>query len=295
MKTIIYRIQLALFITFLLPATLYASETLNWVGCGITKKAFMSSLAEAYEQKTGVHIEILGGGATKGIRDVAAKKADIGGSCRYKIEGAPQEHAAVLDPVAWDALVIIVHKDNPVNNITLKQIHGIYTNRINNWKELGGNDQPIQLYAREGKISGVGMALRKIVFANYEQEFLADNFFPSSGPLEKAIEQNPNSLGATGISSARKRDVKILKLEGKEPSVENIQKGTYMLYRPLYLIYNPGSQRSTEVRKFIKFAHSAEGRDIIRKNEVVPYRDALGLVMKELEQEQRARELGLYD
>jgi len=292
-----YKKCFLIFLVLLIPQILYAeTETLNWVGCGITKKAFMASLAEAYEKKTGVHIKIHGGGATRGIRDVAALKAEIGGSCRYKIEDAAEETSAVLDPVAWDALVIIVHKSNPVESITMRQIYDIYLGKTTNWQELGGKDAKIEVFARKGKISGVGRALRKLVFANYEQDFAADQFFKSSGPLEKAIEGSSiNAIGVTGISSARKRDVKILKLDGKEPSAANIRNGSYMLYRPLYLIYNPSNARSEDVKKFLSFAHSREGMEIIRENEVVPYSDALALVMKQIEQERRARDLGLYD
>lgn len=290
-----YKLAFLVFLILFNTQTM-ASEDLNWVGCGITRKAFMKSLAEAYEQKTGIHIEIHGGGATRGIRDVAALKAEIGGSCRYKIDNAPEEKNAMLDPVAWDALVVIVHKNNPVDSITMKQIHDIYLGKIKNWKELGGNDAPMEVFARNGKISGVGRALRKLVFANYDQDFTADQFFKSSGPLEKAIEGSSiNAIGVTGISSARKRDVKILKLDGMDPSPENIRNGSYTLYRPLYLIYNPSHERSKEVKKFLSFAHSAEGKEIIRKNQVVPYSDALALVMKQLKQERRARDLGLYD
>lgn len=291
-----FRASILIAIILLSPQTIIAAEDLNWVGCGITRKAFMKSLAEAYEKKTGVHIEIHGGGATRGIRDVAALKAEIGGSCRYKIDASPEEKDSMLDPVAWDALVVIVNKNNPVDNITMKQIHDIYLGKITNWRELGGNDATIEVFARNGKISGVGRALRKLVFANYDEDFDADQFFKSSGPLEKAIEGNSiNAIGVTGISSARKRDVKILKLDGKEPLPENIRNGSYTLYRPLYLIYNPKHARSDEVKKFLSFAHSREGKTIIRNNQVVPYEDALVLVMKQLEQERVARDLGLYD
>jgi phosphate transport system substrate-binding protein len=286
------------FLIFLVLFSAYASaaDDLNWVGCGITRKAFMSSLAEAYEKKTGIHIEIHGGGATKGIRDVASLKAEIGGSCRYKIDGAPEEKDAVLDPVAWDALAVIVHNSNPVQNITMKQLHDIYLGKITNWKQLGGNDAAIDVYARKGKISGVGRAMRQLVFANYDQDFAATQFFKSSGPLEKAIEGNAtNAIGVTGISSARKRDVKILKLNGLDPTPENIRSGSYTLYRPLYLIYNANNERAKEVKNFLSFAHSREGKEIIRNNQVVPYADALALVMKQLEQERAARDLGLYD
>jgi len=268
--------------------------TLKWVGCGISKKAFMKELAAAYEKKTGVIIDIQGGGATRGIRDVAANNADMGGTCRHKIGSAPEESRAVLEPVAWDALVVIVHPDNPVDNISFDQLRGVYLGKITNWKELGGNNAPIRLMARKGKISGVGRAMRKLVFANYNQEFKATEFVKSSGPLEKAVVADVNAIGVTGISSARKRKVKNLKLDGKEPSYDNIRKGEYGLYRPLYLAMNRGGKLYKEVDKFIKYAHSREGREIIRANGTVPYLDALKLVLKQVEQETRASERGLY-
>lgn len=276
------------------PAAGTDGKTYRWVGCGITKKAFMKELAAAYEARTGVRIEIEGGGATRGIREVAAGKADMGGSCRSKITGHPQELGAELRPVSWDALVVIVLPDNPVSDITLDQIRGLYLGKIRNWKELGGNDAPIRLYVRRGKISGVGRAIRKLVFADYDIEFKAYKVVKSSGPLEKAVEKDVNAVGITGISSARKRKVKILKLEGKEPTFENIRKGEYLLYRPLYLVLNPNHPNYAELEKFVKFAHSSAGRRVIRENGTVPYLEALRLVMKEVEQEKRARERGLY-
>lgn len=273
-----------------------AAETvkLSWVGCGITKKAFMKEIAVAYKKKTGVEIDVKGGGATRGIRDTASGKADFGGSCRYKIEGHPQESRAVLKPVAWDALAVIVHKDNPVEDITLDQIRGLYLGKIKNWKQLGGHDAPIKLYARKSKNSGVGRALRKLVFANFDQEFVASEFVKSSGPLEKAVEKDINAMGVTGISSARKRNVKSVKLEGKAPKYENIQNGSYLLYRPLYLAFNPAGSNTKHINDFLDFIHTSEGRDILHKNGTVPYLDALQLVMKQIEQERRAEEQGAY-
>ncbi len=255
-----------------------STETLNWVGCGISKKAYMQELAVAYEQKTGIKIEIEGGGATKGIRDVSSSAADIGGSCRNKLYNNPAEENATLIPVAWDALAVIAHKDNPVRNLTLAQLRDIYLGRITYWRELGGKDQPIELYVREGKISGVGRSIRKYIFHNYDQDFGPATLFKSSGPLEKAVELAPNGIGITGISSARKRDVAILSLEGREPSYENIRGGKYLLYRPLYLVYNENGKNKDLVRDFIKFAHGKEGQKVMRQNGTVPYLAAPHLI-----------------
>jgi phosphate transport system substrate-binding protein len=270
-----------------------ADQDLLWVGCGITKKAFMAELAKAYEAKTGNKIILKGGGATKGIRDTALGKSDLGGACRVTLDGHPVERKVTQIPVAWDALVIITNKANPVKNISLHQLRQVYLGRITNWKDLGGPDAPIELYVRQGKISGVGRTLRELVFADYDQEFTRRaKVVRSSGPLEKAVETRPYAMGTTGISSARRRDVNILDLAGKEPSYENIKSGEYLLYRPLYLVVNKTSD-DPRVKAFIHFAESREGKEVIRKAGSVPYTDAIGLVMKQLEQLQRATDAGL--
>jgi len=278
-----------------IPASQANQTSLIWAGCGISKKAFMAELAKAYTKKTGIQVVLNGGGATKGIRDATAGRIDIGGACRPIIEGHPLERNAYQVPVAWDALAVIVHPQNPVQTITLKQLQDVYLGRIKNWKELGGPNAPIELYVRRGKISGVGRTLRALVFANFDQEFPGAKYVErSSGPVEKGIEKNPLAIGTTGISSAKRRKVKILALNGKHPSYENIKNGSYILYRPLYLV-TKGHSADKKVRDFITFALSREGRAVIRRAGSVPYSDAMGLVMKQIEQYDNATERGLYN
>ena len=269
-----------------------AAETIQWAGCGISKKAFMTELAKAYTKKTGINIKLSGGGATKGIRKAADGSIHIGGACRVSLNQLPEERNAFQIPVAWDALVAFVHKDNPVDNITFKQLHQVYLGKITNWKELGGKDAPINLYVRRGKLSGVGRTLRELVFANYDQDFKATYVVKSSGPVEKGVVKDINGLGVSGISSAKKRKLKLLKLDGKAPNYENIKNGSYALYRPLYLVIKRGN-KTPLVRDFIKYAVSSEGQDIIRAQGTVPYAEALHLIMKQLDQYERANSEGL--
>lgn len=268
---------------------------LTWAGCGISKNAFMAEMAAAYKKKTGIEIDFKGGGATKGIREVASHKVDIGGTCRHVIEDAatyntlPEERRVQLTPVAWDALAVIVNKSNPVDNITLEQLRAVYTGKITNWNELGGADAPIELYARKGKISGVGRTLRELVFADYDAEFFAKYVVASTGPLEKAIPENPGGVGTTGISSARKlgAKVKILKLNGKEPSYENIKSGEYLLYRPLYMVTHLQNEKP-EAQQFLDFVMGPEGKEVMRRVGTVPYEDGIALWLKYLDQQKTA-------
>ena len=272
-----------------------ADGNLVWAGCGITKKAFMAELAKAYQRKTGIKINLQGGGATKGIRNAAKGVIDIGGACRPIIDNNAQERNAYQVPVAWDALAVIVHSNNPVDSISVRDLQRIYLGKVTNWKQLGGWDRPIELYERRGKISGVGRTLRELVFANFLQDFAGAKYVvPSSGPLEKGVEKNMLGIGTTGVSSAKRRDVKILKLNGKDPSYENIRSGSYVLYRPLYLVTRGAASADKKVKDFITFALSREGREVIRQAGSVPYAEAMGLVMKQIEQYDKATARGLY-
>jgi phosphate transport system substrate-binding protein len=254
---------------------LSASATeVTWTGCGITKLAFMSEIATAYEKKTGIPTKISAGGATKGIRAVAAGTSDLGGTCRPALQDAqgnihPEEKNATLTQVAWDALVVIVHPDNPVDNIALADLKKVFEGAITSWKELGGpEDKRIALVTRDGNTSGVGHMFRRLVFNNPDYEFQARSLKEkSTGPLEKKIEKTVTGMGIDGISSAKKRKLKFLKIDGVAPTKENIASGSYSLFRPLFLASGPKTPEAAKA--VIEFVLSPEGQAIISKEGTV--------------------------
>jgi phosphate transport system substrate-binding protein len=267
------------------------AKDLNWVGCGISKKAFMGAIAKAYEAKTGIKINLQGGGATRGIRDVAAGKADIGGSCRHVVRDAAEKNVRLVN-VAWDALVVIVNPSNPVSDISSDDLKAVFEGRITNWKDLGGSDAQMKVVVRKGKQSGVGLMTRELLLKNPDQEYTSKAIaLKSSGPVEKFVEKDSNAIAITGISSAKKRNIKMLAINGKEPSQENITTGAYVLYRPLYLVTS--RTPSQNVRDFIKYVQSDEGQQIIAGEGTVnlkqgaalwkPYKDDMKKLRVQLE------------
>jgi len=237
------------------------AEGLKWVGCGISKKAFMGPLAAAYEKKTGVKIRLEGGGATRGIVDVVEGTADMGGTCRHVLP-RQEERGVKLIPLGWDALVVLVHPSNTVKNLNLDQLKDIYTGKIANWKQVGGADRKVLVVARSGKISGVGRMFRELVFKSPEQEFTpAARIVEESAGVEQEVEKEQGAIAVSGVSSAQKRAVKLVQVNGKAPTNENIKDGSYLLYRPLYLVVK--QQASDEVNKFVAFALSDTGQAVI--------------------------------
>ena len=241
----------------------------------------MSEIAVAYKSKTGTEIKLTGGGATKGIRAAAAGATDIGGSCRNRLYGAdgsvhPEEADSKLTQVAWDALVVIAHPDNPVDNISMADLKKVYEGKITSWKDLGGPDKRIALTTRKGTASGVGHMFRMLVFNQPGMEFKARSIkFKSTGPLEKKVEKTVTAMGMDGISSAKKRTVKFLSIGGVSPSKENLSSGQYPLFRPLYLVLNKNA--SAESQAVIDFVLSAEGQTIISQQGTVNMQEGAAL------------------
>ncbi len=288
-------IALSLLFTLFYPAASQAEagRTITWTGCGISKLGFMQDLAAAYEAKTGVHIELSGGGATKGLRSVANGSSDLGGSCRlplvvklpdggYQVESS--EATLKMIPIGWDALVVVVNKGNQlVGNITSDQVRRIYTGEITHWSQLGAaSDAPINLYVRTGTISGVGRTLRQQMFDNHDQPFTdRATVLPSSGKIEAAIESDPNGLAITGISSARHREgLRIVNLDGVEPNLETLKRGEYKLYRLLFMAVPVNYREDADIAAFVDFALSREGREVIHSTGTLSFRYGLGLFSK---------------
>lgn len=267
-----------------------APKELLWTGCGISKLGFMQDLAAGYEKRYGVRINLEGGGATRGLRQVASGKSDLGGSCRLPIVIANNDGSYSVEegerklkiiPLGWDSLVVIVHKDNTlIDTISRQQLRDILTGKITRWSELGANTSaPINLYVRNGKISGVGLSLRQQLFNNTHQDFRADaTYLPSSGKIEKAVEADPYALAVSGVSSSRHRNLKILRLDGVEASMENLKSGHYPLYRLLFLVAPSNLKERPEIRAFIEFALSAEGQMITMNAGTLPYHQGIRLI-----------------
>ncbi|MHC4952966.1 MAG: phosphate ABC transporter substrate-binding protein [Planctomycetota bacterium] len=246
-----------------------ARAKVSWTGCDISKKAYMTEAAAAYQEKTGVEIVVTGGGATRGIRSTAGGGSDIGGTCRHCLpDVSDEEEGAVMTHVAWDALVFFTHPDNPVRGISQKQAQRILTGSITNWRQLAPewpDEKIVPAFRKQtvlGKLSGVGFMTRLLLFRDTTVEYTNDAMFHrSSGPIESFVETMRFSFAVTGVSSANKRKVRILELDGVAPTKEAIASGDYPLFRPLYLVTK--GEPKGEAKKFLDWIVGPEGQKVL--------------------------------
>ncbi len=215
-------------------------KVLVWRGCEVAQEAFMTRCAAAYERKTGVRVRVTGGGTTIGIESVADGTADVGGSCRSCL-AARGENALPLRLVivAWDAVVVVVHPTNPIDGLTIDAVRGVFTERIRDWKEVGGPARRIAVVTRRDAQSGVGVMSRRMFFGDDNARF-GDTVIrlpQGSESVEEMVERYPHAIAFSGASSASRRGLKLLAIDGVAPTRARIATGEYPHYRPLFLTY----------------------------------------------------------
>ncbi|MBC7235218.1 MAG: phosphate ABC transporter substrate-binding protein, partial [Chloroflexi bacterium] len=149
--------------------------------------------------------------------------------------------------VARDAIAVVVHPSNPVDGLTIAQISDIYTGKIQNWREVGGEDRPIVLLSRESNSGTYVYFLENVVRRGEKNDLLFSPdtlLMPSSEGISAEVRQNPNAIGYDGLGyvTPDQKTLAIAAEEGKPyvlPSVATVNDGSYPISRPLYM-YVPG-------------------------------------------------------
>ena len=165
------------------------------------------------------------------------------------------------------AVAVVVHALNPVNDLTKEQVRDIFTGTIQNWKEVGGPDQPIHLYIRN-PVSGTYLGFQELAMGNGPYGH-AQKTLTSYADIVQSISQDPAGIGYSGLPKPQVVDTKMVSIGGVEPTAANVSKGSYPYARVLRL-YTDKAKESPAAKEFIQFAMSAKGREIITKSGFVP-------------------------
>ncbi len=219
----------------------------------------------------GVQIEVRTAGTAQGIDDVMKGKADIGMASRALTD---KESGLYSFAIARDGVGLIVHKNNPVQRLTNRQVSEIFTGKINNWSKVGGNDAPIAPINAKGGFGAVELFATYfgIKYADIKAQIIAtDNL-----DRIKVVGENPNGIAYLSVGSAQHAadtgaPIRLLPIDGVAATTKNISSGNYPISRPLLLITKEVPRGLA--KEFINFALSSQITDIVLQHEYVPYLD----------------------
>jgi phosphate transport system substrate-binding protein len=242
--------------------------------------------AERYQENhPDARISVTGGGSGTGIAALINGTVDLANASRAI---SPEELAAArannVEPlefvVARDAIAIIVNPHNPVDHLTMQQISDIYSGKIENWAEVGGEDRPVVRLSRETNSGTHVYFLEEVLRLGREDDqtlFSTDTLLlPSSEGITAEVRDNPNAIGYEGLGYIT-HDVKVLAV-GQEgaiseedfvlPSVQTVNQGSYPIARDLYM-YTPG-QPDGVVKAYLDWILAGEAQQIVDDLGFVP-------------------------
>ena len=239
--------------------------------------------AEKYMQENpGDFIAVTGGGSGTGISSLISGTCDIAMSSRNmksrEIDLAKQKGINPFEiKVALDGLAVVVNPRNPVSKLTIEQLGKIFTGKITNWREAGGLDAKIVILSREVN-SGTHVYFKEHVLRrndpNSQEEFAPSALLlASSVAIADEVAGNTGAIGYYGMGyiSNKQKPISVALDERSEymaSTIENVINGKYPISRPLFLYTKADPQGL--VKKFIDFALSPQGQDIVLKTDFVP-------------------------
>lgn len=233
--------------------------------------------AESYmKTNKSAKVNVTGGGSGVGISALVDGTTDIAMSSRKiklteKMKLSDSGKSFKESIIAYDALAVVINPANKVDQLTREQLEGIFTGKIKNWKEVGGDDLQIVVYSRESS-SGTYDFFKEHVMKNknYATSVLS---MPATGSIIQSISQTKGAIGYVGLAYVEK-EVKALKVsfdKGKAfvgPTMTTAKDRSYPIVRPLFYYYLTTVEKA--VKPFVDYCLSAEGQKIVETIGYVP-------------------------
>ena len=233
-------------------------------GGSTSMQSLMSMMQEAFmAENTGVTVTYDPTGSGAGITGASDGTLDIGLSSRVLHDDETDVEAIT---VCLDGIAIVTNTANPVENLTLEQLAGIFTGEITNWSEVGGNDAEIVVIGREAG-SGTRDGFEEIVGVadqcQYDQELTA------TGAVTAAVAANENAIGYASLSAVDD-SVNDPTVDGVACTEETVQDGSYVLQRPFNFVVKKDAELSDAAQAFITWATDGSANEWILEAGCVP-------------------------
>ena len=262
----------ALFVGVLAANAAFAG---NLVANGSTTVLPISqSAAEAFmAENKDVKISVSGGGSGNGIKALIDGTCDIANSSRFMKDSEVKLAVGkgvypVPFAVAIDAIVPIVNPANKVSNLTTQQLQDIYTGKVTNWKQVGGEDKPIVAVGRDTSSGTFEVWEEKIL--KKEKVTPKAQVVASSGAMLQTVSRNKYAIGYDGIGYADDKSVKMLTVNGLKADAKTARSGKYVVSRYLY-VFTKGWPTG-DALDFVNFMQGDAGQKIVARQGFVPLR-----------------------
>ncbi|MEC1180341.1 substrate-binding domain-containing protein [Metasolibacillus meyeri] len=215
-------------------------------------------------------------------QNVMNHKVDVifaAGPSERQLKLAQQKNIELnMTPIGKEAFVFFVHKNNPIDNLTLEQVRGIYSGEITNWSQVGGANEKIRAFQRP-EDSGSQTALQRLMEDTPIMTAEKRDVVTGMGGIIEEVAQYKNYKNALGYTfryysteMVRNDQIKLLSIEGIAPTKENIRNNTYPITSEFYAITAGTSNDNTE--KLIEWILSPQGQALVEKVGYVPVDEA---------------------
>ena len=180
-------------------------------------------------------------------------------------------------PIVNEAFVFFVNKDNPVDNLSLKDIQNVYSGKTANWKNIGGDDEKILAYQRPTN-SGSQTGMLSLVMKDIKiKEPLKEEYIETMAGIIEVVANYDNAKGALGYSyyyyantMYGNDNIKFIGVDGVKPTYETIQDKSYPLMSAYYIVINKNEPKDSKVRKIVSEFLSNRGQKVAKETGYVP-------------------------
>ncbi len=236
---------------------------------GPISKAFADFYKEGHPN---VNITISESGSGNGVKSLMNKACDIANMSRFMKDAefkscVDKGIRPVAHVVAFDGLAVIVNPKNPVKALSMQQISDIYTGKISNWKELGGEDAKIVIVSRDTN-SGTYETFNELVLKKAPVAKDAE-YVGSNGRARTRVNTTKNAIAYVGLGFADD-SVKTLSVNGILPNAKSLSSGKYPIARPLFMFTDGYPKMGSDVYNFVTIHLSKEGREIVSDLGYIP-------------------------
>lgn len=212
------------------PAKDDLSGTVTASGSTALQPLVEAAAAKFMELHPNAMVTVQGGGSGTGLSQVSDGAVNIGNSDVFAEEKLDADKAKALadHQVVAQGFTTIAHKDVGVDSLTKQQLKDIFSGKITNWKDVGGKDQAVVVVNRPTS-SGTRATFVKVALDG--QEPVEGNTLTedSNGTVLKTVAETPGAISYLGLAYLNDT-VKALKLDGVEPTVDNIVAGKYPIW-----------------------------------------------------------------